>query len=355
MPTVRALIVIAGLLVFAGIAAAATPTPTTIERVPGRVEALAQDGPMLGWLSGDGTHCNTIHMSGGGNTYVLPQPTSTSTTCHWDLSQGVEHLAIAGASAALWTLHERGSDYVMTAEVGGAEVKIDRLDHQTNGRGWWLGGTTGAGSTLAYSSVDVEYVDPLACASGGSCKKKIAGGEIDLVSAGQASPLPGSGPALGLAASNGRIAYFPATNVVKGVPVSSAGALIRVTDVSDGSVISQASPVGVPLAIGLSAHVLAVLSRTSSGLRVTWYDPASGQKLAGVAVPLTTAPELGVDDQVVVYRYGRIQRAIVLATRHIRALGETAPSHLGLSLADGRLVWAENGATSSRIRALSLP
>ena len=35
------------------------------------------------------------------------------------------------------------------------------------------------GTTLAYSRVDVEYVDPLACASGGSCAKEIADGGIE--------------------------------------------------------------------------------------------------------------------------------------------------------------------------------
>ena len=356
MRTVRALIVIAGLLALAGVATAATPTPTTIERTPAPVHALAQDGGLLAWLAGDGTHCNTIHITGGGNTSVLPQPPSGSMTCHWDLSHGVEKLAIAaGASAALWTLHERGSDFVMSAQVGGDEVRVDRLAHQANGRGWWLGGTTGGGTTLAYSSIDVEYIDPLACGSGGSCRKEIAGGEIDLVTAGQKTVLHGSGPALDLAVSNGRIAYVPATTVVKGVPASTLSAKVQVVDVSNGSGVSQANPVGVPLAVGLSAHVLAVLSRGTKSLRLTWYDPATGQRLGGIGVPALTASELAVDDQAIVYRFGRVLRALVVATRHVRALGVTAPAHLGLSLDEGRLVWAENGSVSGKIRALSMP
>ena len=351
----RALIVTAGLLAFAGVAAAAVPQATTIEHTPAPVEALAQNGGLLAWLAGDGTRCNTVHLTDGVNTYVLPRPTTGTMTCHWDLSRGAEQLAIAAnASAALWTLHERGSDFVMTAEVGGRETKVDRLLHR-NGTGWWLGGTTGGGTTLAYSSVDVEYIDPLGCASGGSCKKKVAGGEINLVTAGEKTPLPDSRPALGLALENDRIAYIEATAVSGGRPLSTASTVVRVADVSNGSVISQANPVGVPLAVGLAPHVLAVLSRGLRNMRLTWYDPATGQRLGGIAVSALTAPELAVDDQVIVYRFGRALRALVLATRHVRALGKTAPAYLGLSLDQGRLVWAENRLLSGRIRALSMP
>src|SRR5205807_5975611 len=52
-----------------------------------------------------------FHLLGGGHTYVLPQPPNTSMTCHWAISSGVVHLAIAADTlAALWTLHERRSD-----------------------------------------------------------------------------------------------------------------------------------------------------------------------------------------------------------------------------------------------------
>ncbi len=247
----------------------------------------------------------------------------------------------------------------MTAQVDGKEIKVDRLAHQSNGTGWWLGGTTGGGTTLAYSSADVEYVDQLGCASGGSCKKKIAGGGIELVTAGQKTSLPAAGPALGLAVSNGRIAYIPATTVAKGgAPAAGSGAAVQVEDISNGTVVSKVKSVGVPLAVGLASHALAVLSRGARNarvLRLTWYDPSTGQTLGGIVVPAATAHTLAVNDQVVVYRVGRALRALVLATRHVRALGKTSPEYLGLSLDGTRLVWAENGRSSGRIRALSVP
>ncbi len=320
------------------------------------MRALAQDGGLLAWLASDKAKCNSIHIVGNGNTYVLPRPLNGSMTCHWNLANGVEQLAIAsGPLAALWTLHEGGSNFVMTAQAGGKETKVDELTHQTDGTGWWLGGTTGGGTTLAYSSVDVTYVNPLACGSGGSCKKKVAGGGIYLVTGAQKTSLPGSGPALGLAVSNGRIAYIQATTVAKGgSPASTPGAVVEVVEASGGAVVSRAKPDGVPLAVGLAPHVLAVLSRSTHSLRLTLYDPATGHKLGGIAVPAQTAPELTMNDQVVVYRYSQFLRALVVATHHVRPLGKTAPNYLGLSLDKGRLVWAENNRSSGRIRALSV-
>jgi hypothetical protein len=350
------LITAAAFFAIVGIASAAAPQPTTLVRTPAPVKALAQDGGLLAWLGGDGKKCNAVHVTGNGSTYVIPQPSSSSMTCHWALSSGTVHLAIAaGAAAALWTLHESRSDFVMTAQAGGKEIEVDRLAH-ANGTGSWLGGIAGGGNTLAYSSVDVEYVDPLACGSGGSCKKKIApGAGIDLVTAGQKTALPKAGPALGLAVSNGRIAYIRATTVAKdGSPTSSSGATVPVLDVSNGTVVSQAKPVGVPLAIGLSSHVLAILSRNVHVLRLSWYDPATGHKLGGIGVPVGTAPTIAVSDQDIVFRFGRNLRALVLAKRHVHPLGKTAANNLGLSLDNGRLVWAENTKTAGAIRALSI-
>lgn len=347
----------AGFFAVVGVAMAAAPQPTTVARTPAPVKALAQDGGLLAWLAGDGKKCNEVHLVGDGHTYVLPQPPNTSMTCHWAISSGTVHVAVAAEAspaAALWTLHEARSDFVMSAQVGGKEVEVDRLAH-TDGTGWWLGGITGGGSTLAYSAVDAQYVDPLACGSGGSCKKKITGGRIDLVTAGQKTALPGAGAALGLAVSSGRIAYIPATTVAKnGSPASSSGAPVQVRDISNGALISKAKPAGVPLAVGLSAHVLAVLSRNVHFLRLSWYDPATGRKLGGIGVPVTTASVLGVSDQFVVYRFGRSLRALVLATRHSRPLGKTAAQYLGLSFDQGRLVWAENHVTYGLLRALSI-
>ncbi len=361
MPAVRALIVIAGLLAVAGAAIGAIVHPVTLSSSAAPVDAVTQDGSFVGWLAGDGSKCNVVHVLTPAGTEAFPRPATTSMTCHWDLSAGNPQLALAaGSSAALWTLHASGSvpfDYVMWAKVGGREVQVDRLAHDSDGNGSWLGGIAGDGTTLAYSLVDVEYVDKLDCVSGGSCKKKIAAGEIDLVSGGQPTKLPGSAAALDLAVSAGRIAFVPAATVAKdGSPAPNRVAPIEVADAQTGTVVCQAQPQGLPLAIALAPRVLAVLTRTRLHARLTWYDAADGMMLGSKLVPKNTSPQLAVSDRTVVYRAGRVMRGVSVATRRVRTLARLASnsSVVGLSIQHGRVVWAENAAGVGRIRSLAL-
>lgn len=358
----RALIVIVGLLAVAGAAAGATVHPVTLSTSDAPVDAVTQDGSLVGWLAGDGSKCNVVHVLTPAGAEIFPKPSTASMTCHWDLSVGNPQLSLAsGSSTALWTLHASGSvpfDYVMTAKVGGHEVQVDRLAHDSDGNGEWLGGITGDGTTLAYSVVDVEYVDPLGCLSGsGPCKKKVAAGRIYLVSGGQATPLPGSGAALDLAAAAGRIAFVPATTVAKdGSPAPNRVAPIEVADPQTGTVVSQALPNGLPVGIALSARILAVLTRTRLHERLTWYDAADGMMLGSTLVPRSTSPELAVSDHTVVFRTGPLVRGVSVATGHARTLARLGrnASVVGLSIQHGRVIWAENTAGTGRIRSLSL-
>lgn len=360
MPAVRVLIVMAGLLAVGGTAAGANARPVTLSIGAAPVDAVTQDGSLVGWLAGDGSKCNVVHVLSPAGAEVFPRPATQSMTCHWDLSAGNPELALAaGASAALWTLHESGDvsfDYVMSAKVGGREMEVDRLAHDSDGTGWWLGGIAGSGATLAYATVDVEYVDKLGCSENGACKKKIAGGGIQLVSDGQATPVPGSVPALDLAVSDGRIAFVPANAVAKdGSPAPNRVAPIEVEDAQTGAVVSQAQPAGLPLAIALSPRVLVALTRKGGNERLAWFDAADGTMLGSTAVPHNTSPQLAASNGLIVYRVGRVLRSIVVLTGRVSTLARTASSSVvGLSIQRGRLVWAENSAGSSRVRSLSL-
>lgn len=316
----------------------------------------------MAWLASGGSKCNVVRILGPGANAKMPQPSNASMTCHWDLSAGRSQLAYAaGVSAALWTLHQSGSvsfDDVMSARVHGREQQVDRLAHDgSDGTGWWLGGVAGAGTTLAYSKVDVEYVNKLDCLQGGSCKKKIApGGGIYTVSGAQATMLPGSVPALELAAAGNLIAYVPATAVAKsGAPAANRNAPIEIVDTPKGTLVSKAQPDGVPLAIALAPHVLAVLTLHGHHDRVTWYAADTGTKLGSATVPLTTAPTIGASDGAVVYRVGRSLREIVLASSRTRRLSRLATNSVGPSVLRNRLVWAENTtAKNALIRQLFL-
>ena len=325
--------------------------------------AIAQNNGMAAWLTASTKSCNAVHiLSPGQHDRTLPQPPSAGLTCGWNLADGPSQLAVASRmSAALWTLHESGpspADRVMAASIGGPERQVARLAHASNGTGDWLGGVAGAGSTLAYSWDDVEYVDPDACLSGGSCKQKIADGGIRVVFRShpgfQAKPLPRALPALQLAAAAGRIAYVPATVVKSGHPTVSTDNTLHIVDAVTGDPVGDVFVKGIPIAIALSSHVLAVLT-TSEGPRdrISWFSASDGTKLGSALVSPLAAPQLAASDRLIVYRVGRLLRGISTRTGRSVKLAQTALTTLGLSLAHGRLIWAENHNRTGRLRALA--
>ena len=357
----RLLLASAGLLVLAGAAVAGRPTAHTLRKsTGGPIEAVAQDGKVATWLTSSTKACNLVHVLSPGNTdRSLPQPSSGSMTCHWDLTNGPSQLAVAAhLSTALWTVHEGGPapfDWVLAASFGGSERQLHKYAHASDGTGDWLGGVAGAGRTLAYSWDDVEYVNPSACLGGGSCKQKIADGGIRIVTKTTDTALPGAGPALQLAASAGRIAYIPATIVKTSHPAATTKSFLDIVNVPDGDLVAQAFVRGVPIAIALSPNLLAVLT-TMYGPhdRISWFSTTDGTKLGSVLVSPQAATQLAASDQLIVYRVGRLLRGVSTRTGHSAKLVKTGQNYVGLSLAHGRLMWAENNGDTGRLRALSV-
>jgi hypothetical protein len=322
--------------------------------------ALAQDNRFAAWLTSGTRGCHEVHvLSPGKRDRSLPQSPEDSMTCRWNLGDGQPQLAFAGKmSTALWTLHETGPspvDFVVAASVGGSERQLEQLQHAGDGTGDWLGGVAGAGKTLAYSWDDVEYVNPEKCLSGGSCKQKIEDGGITIVTRTSTTPLPGAQPALQLAAAAGRIAYVPAASVKSGRPTPATNGPLYVVDATTGNVVAQAQVHGIPIAIALSSHVLAVLT-TQAGPhdRISWFSATDGTKLGSLVVSALASPQIAASDRLIAYRVGRVLRSVATGNRQLRKLVKTGQNYLGLSLARGRLVWAENHGTTGRLRALTV-
>jgi hypothetical protein len=357
---VRALFATAGLFVLAGSAVAGRPTAHTLRKSAGPIVAEAQDNRFAAWLTSSTHGCHQVHvLSPGKRDRSLPQSPSDSMTCRWNLEDGQPQLAFAAKiSSALWTLHESGPspvDFVVTAPIGGSERQIAQLQHASDGTGEWLGGVAGAGKTLVYSWDDVEYVNPEKCLSGGSCKQKIEDGGIRIVTRTTTTSLPGAQPALQLAAGGGRIAYVPATTVKSGRPSPTTNSPLYVVDAESGNVVTQEQVHGIPIAIALSSHVLAVLT-TQAGPhdRISWFSATDGTKLGSVLISALASPQIAASDRLIVYRVGRLLRSVATGSRQLRKLVKTGQNYLGLTLARGRLVWAENHGTAGRLRALSV-
>jgi hypothetical protein len=365
-PRVRVLLATAGLFVLAGSALAGRPSAHTLRKIrSGPIVAVTQDRNLAAWFtyaySTGG--CNQVHvLLPGKRDRTSPRPCAPSSTSNWTLSDGQPQLAIAAhMSMALWTLHETGGqssfDQVVAASFGGPERLVERLQHASDGTGDWLGGVAGSGRTLAYSWDDVEYVDPVGCLSGGSCKQKIADGGIKLVAriGGSPTPLPGAKPALQLAASAGRIAYIPAVAAKSGRPSPNTKNSLYVVDAPSGDLDAQVFVRGIPIAIALSPDVFAVLT-TQSGPRdrISWFSPADGTKLGSVLVSTAAAPQLAANNRVIVYRVGRMLHEVSTRNGHITTLAKTALDAVGLSLSRHRLVWGVNDADTGRLRAISV-
>ena len=355
----RALLATAGLLVLAGSAAAGPPSTHTLRKSPtGPIEAVTQDASSVAWFTSGGTQgCDEIHvLSPGKADRTLPQPESDSMTCRWDLTDGQSQLAYAKSiSTALCTLHESGPapfDYVLAAPVGGPERQIARLTHASDGTGDWLSSVAGSGKTLAYSWTDDEYVDKLACLSGGNCRRKIADGGIVIVTPTGKSPLPNVGPALQLAVSAGRIAYVPATRVPANRAGASTNGFVNVVDGVTGNFISAASVHGIPAAIALTPRLLAVLTQRGPKDRIVWFSATTGTRLGSALVSRRAAPQIAASDQLIVYQVDRTLYGVSTANGSIKVVTKTAPTTVGLSLANNRLLWAENRGYVGRLRAL---
>src|SRR4051794_4570149 len=168
--------------------------PQTLYTSPsGKIQAFAQDGPLVAWFAPGTKACNAVWVLApdNGGRIRLPDQTSTAhnVTCRWEVAPPV-NLAIAG-SDVLWTLHERQApvqfDYVLGAGISDTrERRFQEVAHARTGAGLWLGGIAGdsirtgpnAISTLVYGTATVQFVDEIACLSGGSCAMKIAGGGV---------------------------------------------------------------------------------------------------------------------------------------------------------------------------------
>ena len=356
------LLAAAGLLVLTGSSAAGPPSQHTLRKnASGPIAAIAQDGSSVAWLSSSAQGCDAVHVLAPGTPdQVFPTQSSSSMTCHWNLTDGQPQLAIASRiSMALWTLHESGPapfDYVLAARFDGTETKIDRIAHASDGTGSWLGGVAGSGRFLAYSWAEDEYKDKLGCLSGGSCARIVTGGEIDIVTPTEARPLVKT-PALQLAASAGRIAYVPATRVPANRPAAGTNSPIYVVDAGTGQPVFPNNPTvaGVPAAIALSPHVLAVLTQKGPRDRISWFSATSGEQIDSVLVSSRAAPQLAASDKLIVYHVYRNLYGISTATGHIKLLGKMPQNTVtvGPTLGKGQLVWAEDSGTSGRLRALA--
>ena len=361
-----------GLLSLIGSAGGGPPLQTLYRDPAGKIDAFAQDGSLLAWFAPSVKRCNAVHVLSlaNGTKVTLPRQSggTPNVTCRWELRgpQPVQ-IAIAGRTAhsdALWTLREHAPvpyDYAVGASVlDRTERRFRELAHTPQGAGLWLGGIAGDGRTLVYAVTAVTYVDQVSCLaqlSGRACRLRIAsrGSGIRRLTGRKDPFVPGTGPALAVAASGDEIAYIPAVRVGEGGrPLPGPGTAVPVRNARTGRLVSRVEPHGTPAGLALSHDMLSLLVHRGRSARIVWYDPATGARLGSVAVPRTTAPALSASNRLVVFRVGRSIRAVDAVTHRVRKLATAAATPIGLSIEGRRVAWAENVHGRGRIRALHL-
>lgn len=339
-----------------------------------RIQAFAQDGELVAWFEPSAAKCNAVWVWQLGSVKEpLPAQGSSyhNVTCRWQVPTGSPvGLAVASDSrstAVLWTLRESAAqalkfDYVLGATVANPnERRFQQVAHGRRGSGFWLGGVAGNDGVLLYSVVEVQYVDQVACLTtptqAGACNLKVTGGGVYRI-VGRKPPLPvkGAGAAVRLAVAGSRVAYVPAAGAAlsDGHPFASPNVPVEIRNVATGTRIASVAPNGTPIAIGLSATVLAILGHTGNGLVLSWYSARSGKLLDFVTVPKATAPVLATGRSSIVYRVGRKIYSVDVRSHHVRTVAKAAGTPIGLSLAGNRLAWAEDVGGRGRIRAITI-
>jgi hypothetical protein len=165
----------------------------------------------------------------------------------------------------------------------------------------------------------------------------------------------GTTAAVAVACAGTSIAYVRAapTAASTGRPVPSPSLPVEVRNATTGALVTSIAPTGTPIAIALSADVLALLEQTPSGMTLAWYDPAGGDSLGEIPVPATTSA-LAAGKSVVAFSVGRSIRVVETSGKRARVLATAARAPIGLTVDGLRVAWAENVAGRGRIRAVSV-
>jgi len=337
------------------------------------ISAFAENHGVLAWFEPNPKKCNVVWVLQGVVRDSLPAQGGShrNVTCRWQVPAGsAVNLALAtGAStvSALWSLRESATrspvrfDYVLGAALADrSERRFQEVAHGNRGAGLWLGGLAGDDDTLVFAVSDVAFRDEVACLSTPSaphaCDMETRGGGVYRVVGRKAPALvKGTSAAFAVACAGTNIAYLRAapSATSSGRPVPSPSLPVEVRNARTGALVTSIAPTGTPVAIALSADVLALLEQTPNGMTLAWYDPAGGDSLGEISVPATTSA-LAAGKGVVAFSVGRSIRVVEASGKRARILAKAAETPIGLTLDGLRAAWAENVAGRGRIRAITV-
>jgi len=337
--------------------------PRTLLATRGPIRAFAQDSGRIAWI-GAKWHVE-VRRTGHRQKTVL-----VGTAHPFPGNGGVpSQLALAGARV-LWTRHGGGnfletSVWVRKAGARPAPKMVFRAAAlREGGPGGFFGPIVGAGSTLAFTDVDYQCVDPNDCSELAE-QPSPSNGVFRVTGTTGITQLPGLVPgATELAVSGNLIALLPAPQQVAATQLSNPsapppappGTPIEIRAATTGSLVAQFTPPGTVRALALSGSIAAVVYELGDGSRnIDLYDVARGE-LIGTTTGVATDDSISMSGDTLVFSVGGGKIETMDAnTGAQRVLAVSPGAPIGLSVAGKRVAWAVNVHGHGRVLALTLP
>jgi len=275
-------------------------------------------------------------------------------------------LALAG-SRVVWTRNGGGNDFEtaifarQVATRAKARIVFNTAADRVERTGSYFGALTAGTSTVDFTTVDYECVDPNDC-SKLAAKPSPIDGAFRVVGTGSRAQVPNAPGSLELAVSAGRIASVSAPDHLSATEISDVsspslgrpGLRIEIRNATTGHVTSAFTPHGTVRALALTGSVAAVIDDLGNGTRqIERYDAATGALLGStgniaVGTTLSTAGNTfvcAVDEKV---------EALDATTGARRVLAVSPAPPIGLSIVGKRVAWAVNEHGHGQILALTL-
>lgn len=327
------------------------------------IRAFAQDSSRIAWI-GAKWH---VDVRGTGRR---PKTLLVGTAQPFPGNGGApSQLALAGARV-LWTRHGGGN--FLETSVWARKVGARRAPRMVflaaalrdGGPGGFFGPIVGAGSTLAYTVVDYECVDPNDCSELAE-QPSPSNGVFRVTGTTGIEQFPSVVPgATELAVSGNRIALLPAPEQVAATqlsnpnspPAAAPGTPVEIRDATTGSLVAQFTPPGTVRALALSGSVAAVVDELGDGTRnIERYDATTGA-LLGTTSGVAAGDSLSVSGDTLVFTVGGKKiEAMDAHTGAQRVLAVSPGAPIGLSVVGKRVAWAVNVHGHGRVLAVTLP
>lgn len=256
------------------------------------------------------------------------------------------------------------AERVYTARVGQARGRVLATAKRSDASDAQI--VLGAGGPVYGVALSIPEVTPCDDA----CTFVVARGGVWTVDAGVKHAVPTAPPPALLARAGPRVALAPADTSAHDRPTVRPTGEIEVRESRTGAVVSTFRTSGVPLSLGLSDEVAAVLVGPrpyAHPARLERYDPVGGRLLGSTRLSRGVTYDLDVAGQRIFFHDARTISAIDSKTGRVSVVARATGGWriVDVDVSGRKLVWAESrgdlsSATSrrtaaSRIRSLPFP